>query len=58
MKIFDKYKCRAVVLMPSFEAYNQILTKLEQSANESYLSLVNDMKGILYKYYNKIKKIF
>jgi hypothetical protein len=33
--------------MPSFEAYNQILTKTEQSTNESYMSLVNDMKGIL-----------
>ena len=55
MRIFDKYKRRAVVIMPCFEAYNEILSKnnnIEQSTNEACTSLVNDMKG-KYEYHNQ-----
>lgn len=47
MKVFEKYtKRRAIVLMPSYEDYVKSLVTNEKSTNETYMSLVNDMKGL------------
>lgn len=44
MKLFEKYRRRAVVLMPSSSEYQELLAKNE-NVNESYMILVNDMKA-------------
>ena len=45
MKFFEKYKRRAVVLVPSNEVYNNCLANHNQFKNESFINLINDMKG-------------
>lgn len=45
IKIFEKYKCRAVVILPSYETYNEKLSTNEQISNESFTNLINDMKA-------------
>ena len=44
MKLFEKYKRRAVVLISSCSDYQELVAKNE-NANESYMILVNDMKA-------------
>lgn len=44
MKLFEKYKRRAMVLMSSSSEYQELLAKNEH-VNESYMILVNDMKA-------------
>ena len=44
MKLFEKYKRRAVVLISSCSDYQELVAKNE-IANESYIILVNDMKA-------------
>jgi hypothetical protein len=48
MKLFEKYNRRAIVLVSTDEVYNNSLTQHDQSKNESFINLINDMKGLIF----------
>ena len=47
--MFEKFKCRAVVIIPSDEVYSKILKQNEQAKIDSHKTLVTNMKGFINK---------